>query len=92
MSVILKHPPARKVPKSVLENKTVMHMKHVSICVICGYGFVIRGTIRKTCGDACCVNEYRRLVQKKTPIDGMKLIKKDITPAIKHGKKGTQKK
>ena len=44
--------------KRVLTNKTILHWKHVAICCICDLAFVIRGTVRKTCGDSECVNQH----------------------------------
>ena len=63
--VILKHNSGRKIRKNVLENKTVMHMKHVAVCTVCGYGFITKGTHLKTCGDSECVNAHKKITIKK---------------------------
>ena len=65
MSVILKHPPVRKVPKGVLENKTALHLKHIAVCTVCGYGFITKGTYRRTCWDSYCVMEHHSREAKK---------------------------
>jgi len=63
--IIFAVPPARMPRQSVIQNKTALHMKHISYCTICKKAFITKGTSRKTCHQPHCVNQRRRDIVKK---------------------------